>query len=67
MAFAELRGRVAVVTGGGSNLGRAIGIALARQGVSVTVSDINVEAGRETARLIAAEGLSARAVRTDVA
>ena len=44
-------GKVALVTGGGSGLGRADVIALAQEGAKVVVTDIDVEGGEETVRL----------------
>jgi NAD(P)-dependent dehydrogenase (short-subunit alcohol dehydrogenase family) len=38
-----LDGKVAIVTGGGSGLGEAIGKALAQRGVKVVLSDINLK------------------------
>src|SRR5688572_27148890 len=38
-----LKGKVAIVTGGGSGLGEAIGKALASRGVKVVLSDINLK------------------------
>ncbi len=38
-----LDGKVAIVTGGGSGLGEAIGKALAQKGVRVVLSDINLK------------------------
>ena len=52
----QLRGRVAVVTGAGSGIGRATSIALARQGCRVAVVDINQSAAEDTARLVRAHG-----------
>ena len=40
-----LDGKVAIVTGGGSGLGEAIGKALAQRGVKVVLSDINPKGG----------------------
>ncbi len=62
----DLRGRVAVITGGGSGLGRAIAIGYAQAGVSVVLADVNDAGMAETGRLIAAQGGTARAERLDV-
>jgi NAD(P)-dependent dehydrogenase (short-subunit alcohol dehydrogenase family) len=43
-----LEGKVCVVTGGGSGIGRATAIEMARQGAQVVVSDVNDEGGRGT-------------------
>jgi NAD(P)-dependent dehydrogenase (short-subunit alcohol dehydrogenase family)/rhamnose utilization protein RhaD (predicted bifunctional aldolase and dehydrogenase) len=44
----ELKNRIAVVTGGGSGLGRSIAIGLARAGVMVAIADIDEAAAQET-------------------
>ena len=61
-----LSGRVAIVTGAGSGIGRAGAEIMAREGASVVVADRNAEAGEETARRIAEAGGRALAVQTDV-
>ncbi len=47
----RVEGKVCLVTGGGSGLGRADAIRLAEEGAKVVVTDINVEGGEETAQL----------------
>ena len=62
-----LEGKAALVTGGGSGLGRASAIALARAGASVTVADVDEQGGEETADLVSEEaGGDAEFVRADV-
>ena len=58
--------RVAVVTGGGSGMGRAICHHLGRQGRQVAVLDINGEAAADVARELDVDGVRARGVRVDV-
>jgi NAD(P)-dependent dehydrogenase (short-subunit alcohol dehydrogenase family) len=48
-----LQGKTAIVTGGGSGIGRAVALAYAREGAHVVVSDLNEEGGRETLQRIA--------------
>jgi NAD(P)-dependent dehydrogenase (short-subunit alcohol dehydrogenase family) len=62
-----MQGNVAIVTGGGSGLGEAIGKALARRGVKVVLADINLEGAERVAREIAAAGGAAISVQQDVA
>jgi len=59
-------GKVALVTGGGSGIGRASSILLSEAGAEVVVADIDIDAARETAAEITAAGRSAIAVEHDV-
>ncbi|SEN68801.1 short chain dehydrogenase [bacterium A37T11] len=47
-----LANKVAIVTGGGSGIGRAVAELYAKEGAKVVVSDINEEGGAETVALI---------------
>jgi 3-oxoacyl-[acyl-carrier protein] reductase len=58
--------QVAIVTGGGGSLGRAIARRLARDGAAVVVADFNLAAAREAEAEIAKSGGRALAVETDV-
>lgn len=62
----DLTGRVAVITGGGSGLGRAIAIGYAQAGVTVVLADVNDAGMAETVALIAAQGHTAYAAHLDV-
>jgi len=62
-----LDGKVAIVTGGGSGLGEAIGKALAREGVKVVLSDINLKGAERVAEEITSSGGTASAVQQDTA
>lgn len=52
----RLEGKVAVVTGAGQGIGRAIALALSAEGATVAVVDLTVEAGAETLSLLTGEG-----------
>jgi len=62
----ELAGRVAVVTGAGQGIGKAYAEALAGQGASVVVADINEAAAKDVASEIADGGGRAEPVAVDV-
>jgi len=59
-------GKVALVTGASSGIGRASALAFAREGARVVVADVSVEGGEETVRLIQQNGGEAVFVKTDV-
>lgn len=60
-------GKVAIVTGGGSGLGEAIGKALAAKGAKVVLSDLNLEGAERVAQEIHSAGGEACAIEQDVA
>jgi NAD(P)-dependent dehydrogenase (short-subunit alcohol dehydrogenase family) len=62
-----LRGKIALVTGGGSGLGEAIAKRLASDGVKVVVSDINPKGAERVVKEIADAGGTASAIREDTA
>ncbi len=62
----ELKGKSAIVTGGGSGIGKAICLALAQAGVRVTVADMRLESATEVAKEIVAGGGEAVAVACNV-
>lgn len=51
-----LKGKVAIVTGGASGIGRASAVLFAHQGAKVVVADMNASAGQEVVQLIEQEG-----------
>lgn len=61
-----LEGKTAVMTGGGGGLGRCYGVAMARAGAAVVVTDIDLPAAQATADAITAAGGRAIAVQGDV-
>ncbi len=62
----RLEGKVAVITGGGSGIGKATAILFAREGAKVVIGNRNAEAGEATVRQIREEGGVCAFVRTDV-
>jgi NAD(P)-dependent dehydrogenase (short-subunit alcohol dehydrogenase family) len=61
-----MKGKVAVVTGAGRGVGRAIALALAAEGAHVLVADIDVDAGKAVAEEAARCGVRASFVPTDM-
>lgn len=63
----QLENKVALVTGGGSGIGRATSLAFSREGAKVVVADVNSEAGEDTVSAIKASGGESSFVHVDVA
>jgi NAD(P)-dependent dehydrogenase (short-subunit alcohol dehydrogenase family) len=62
----RLDGKVAIVTGAGQGIGRAISLGFAREGARVVVADINIAGAQAVAGEIARTGAQAEAARVDV-
>jgi NAD(P)-dependent dehydrogenase (short-subunit alcohol dehydrogenase family) len=62
----RLAGKTALVTGGGSGIGRAIAERFAREGATVNVLEINPAAAEDTARAITGAGGACRILAADV-
>ena len=62
----NLTGKTVIVTGGGSNIGRAIVLAFAKENANVVIADIDQVQGKKVAREAASLGGKAVVVKTDV-
>lgn len=62
----RLQGKVALITGAGTGIGRATAQAMAREGACVVVAELNAAAGEQTAQLVHQAGGRAISVVTDV-
>lgn len=62
----QLAGKTAVVTGGGSGIGRALALALAREGMNIAVADIRAEPASAVAEEVRSLGREATGLECDV-
>ncbi|MEV6426329.1 SDR family NAD(P)-dependent oxidoreductase [Nocardia sp. NPDC051463] len=65
--MSRFEGRVAVITGAGSGIGRALALDLAKKGAKLALSDIDTEGLAETVRQATALGADVKSDRLDVA
>jgi NAD(P)-dependent dehydrogenase (short-subunit alcohol dehydrogenase family) len=62
----KLAGKVALITGGGSGMGRAMALLFAEEGADIAVSDLNLKAVEETAEAVKKTGRKALPLQADV-
>lgn len=63
----KFKDKVAFVTGSAQGIGKSVAVALAKEGASIVVSDINLELATQTAKEIEALGVKTLAIKTNVA
>jgi NAD(P)-dependent dehydrogenase (short-subunit alcohol dehydrogenase family) len=62
----KLDGKIALITGGASGIGRAAAVAFAREGARVVIADMNESGGHETVELVKKAGAQGVFIKTDV-
>lgn len=62
----ELKGRVALITGGARGIGKAIAENFAQKGADLVIADVSYESAAETAKELAASGIKTSALKLDV-
>ena len=62
----RVEGKVALVTGGASGIGRATALTFAREGAKLVVADMNEDGGQQTVHMITENGGEAIFVQVDV-
>lgn len=66
MELFSLKGRNAIVTGGGQGLGKAMAIALAQAGADIIIAARHIETALETQKIIQAEGVKCTVIKGDM-
>src|SRR5215467_1163750 len=61
-----VEGKVALVTGGASGIGRATALTFAREGAKLVIADMNADGGQQTVHMITENGGEATFVQVDV-
>jgi len=62
----QLNGKVALITGGASGIGRATALTFAREGAKLIIADMNEDGGQQTVHMITEHGGEATFVQVDV-
>ena len=62
----RVEGKVALVTGGASGIGRATALTFAREGAKLVIADMHEDGGHQIVHMITEQGGEATFVRTDV-
>ena len=63
----RLKGKIALITGAGSGIGRAIATLFAEEGARVIANDVNEQAALETVEMLGSGASGSRAIQADVA
>ena len=63
----KLKGKIAFVTGAAQGIGKAVAIALAKEGANIIISDINLELAAQTAKEVETLGVKTMTLKTNVA
>jgi len=63
----KLKNKVAIITGGGSGIGKATAILFTEEGCKIVIADVDFKSGKEVERIIRSKGNEAFFIKTDVA